>query len=261
MRKIKILVFVIKGSACSIGRSLSQQFGGSSSTVNELCIAPSTSVGTPLSMTSTRRIFASDTDVRGTKNSSSASPMSSSASIANSNVHHSTSSSTLRTAGYHHQVTYTPQTSVSRPLSVHPQQITSPSYIPENLSLSNRQSTTAANINHNYTSSTSLNSTASGGTITTTNPGMIPTNLLGIKSIDPLLKGTYRVTFSDNSAMILRADCTDGQKFIDTQGNHYLFDRRQPHQSEAIQERLALMQQDHSTDVEYPTSQQQQQKQ
>lgn len=214
-------------------------------------------------MTSTRRIFASDTDVRGTKNSSSASPMSSSASVGNGNVHHSTSSSTLRTAGYHHQVTYTPQASVSRPLSVHPQQITSPSYMPENLStssLSNRQST---NTNHHYTSSTSLNSTASGGTITTTttttNPGTIPTNSLGIKSIDPLLKGTYRVTFSDNSAMILRADCTDGQMFIDTQGKHYLFDRRQQHQSEAIQERLALMQQDQSTDVEYPTSQQQQQ--
>ncbi|UJR22513.1 hypothetical protein I4U23_025563 [Adineta vaga] len=254
------------GSACSIGRSLSQQFGGSSSTVNELCIAPSTSVGTPLSMTSNRRIFASDTDVRGTKNSLStaASPMSSSTSIANSNVHHSTSSSTLRTAGYHHQhqVSYTPQaTTSSRPLSVHPQQITSPSYMPEHMST--RQTTAppppSTNINHHYTSSTSLNSTASGGTITNTNnPTMLSTNGLAIKSINSLLKGTYRVTFSDNSAMILRADCTDGQMFIDTQGKHYLFDRRQQHQSEAIQERLALMQQDHSTDVEYPTSQQQQ---
>jgi hypothetical protein len=211
-------------------------------------------------MTSTRRIFASDTDVRGTKNSSSATPMSSSASIANSNVHHSTSSSTLRTAGYHHQVTYTPQTSASRPLSVHPQQICSPSYVSENLSLSSRQPTTT-NGNHNYTSSTSLNSTASGGTITTatTNLGSIPTNSLGIKSIDPLLKGTYRVTFSDNSAMILRADCADGQMFVDTQGKRHFFDRRQPIQSEAIQERLALMHQDHPTDVEYSATQQQQQ--
>jgi hypothetical protein len=210
-------------------------------------------------MTSTRRIFASDTDVRGTKNSTSATPMCSSASIANSNVHHSTSSSTLRTAGYHHQVTYTPQTTVSRPLSVHPQQICSPSYVSENLSLSNRQpTTTATNVNHNYTSSTSLNSTASGGTITT-NQGSISTNSLGIKSIDPLLKGTYRVTFSDNSAMILRADCADGQMFVDTQGKRHFFDRRQPNQSEAIQERLALMHQDHPNDVEYSTSQQQQQ--
>ncbi|CAF1930656.1 unnamed protein product, partial [Rotaria magnacalcarata] len=258
-------------SACSIGRSLSQQFGGSSSTVNELCIAAQTSAGTPLSMTSTRRIFASDTDVRGARSSSSATPMSSTANISNTNVHHSTSSSTLRTAGYQHQVTYTPQTSISRPLSIHPQQISSPLYAPENLSsssLSNRQPTTTTatstinNMNHNYTSSTSLNSTASGGTITTTtNPGLMPTNSLSIKSIDPLLKGTYRVTFSDNSTMILRADCTDGQMFIDTQGKRYLFDRRQQHQPEAIQERLALMHQDHSADVDYTTSQQQQQQQ
>ncbi len=209
-------------------------------------------------MTSTRRIFASDTDVRGTRNSSSTTPMSSSTSIPNNNnnnVHHSTSSSALRTTNYHHQVTYTPQISSSRPLSVHPQPISSPSYIPDNSSLSTRQTTTTTNPNHNYTSSTSLNSTASGGTITTnTNPP----NSLGIKSIDPLLKGTYRVTFSDNSEMILRADCTDGQMFIDTQGKRYLFDRRQQHQPEAIQERLALMQQNQSTDVEYPTSHQQQ---
>lgn len=205
-------------------------------------------------MTSTRRIFASDTDVRGTRNSSSTTPMSSSTCITNNNVHHSTSSSALRSTNYHHQVTYTPQTLSTRPISVHPQQISSPSYIPDNSSLSNRQPTT--NINHNYTSSTSLNSTASGGTITT-NTNQI--NTLGIKSIDPLLKGTYRVTFSDNSAMILRADCTDGQMFIDTQGKRYFFDRRQQHQPEAIQERLALMQQDNSPDVEYPTSQQQQQ--
>ncbi|CAF0837834.1 unnamed protein product [Adineta ricciae] len=257
------------GSACSIGRSLSQQFGGSSSTVNELCIAPSTSAGTPLSMTSNRRIFASDTDVRGAKNSLSttASPMSSSASIANSNVHHSTSSSTLRTAGYHHhhnhhQVSYTPQASApSRQLSVHPQQITSPSYMSE--SISTRQATLpVTNINHHYTSSTSLNSNTSGGTIiTTNNPGSMPTTTLAIKSINSLLKGTYRVTFSDNSAMILRADCTDGQMFIDTQGKHHLFDRRQQHQSEAIQERLALMQQDHSTDGDYSSTSQQQQQQ
>lgn len=273
-----VIFFPSTGSACSIGRSLSQQFGGSSSTVNELCIAPQTSTGTPSSMTSTRRIFASDTDVRGVKNSSSATPMSSTVNIANTNVHHSTSSSALRTSGYHHQVTYTPQTSISRPLSIHPQQISSPLYAQENLSssssLSNRQTTanaaatatssatTTNNINHNYTSSTSLNSTASGGTITTTtNPGLLPTNSLSIKSIDPLLKGTYRVTFSDNSTMILRADCTDGQMFIDTQGKRYLFDRRQQHQPEAIQERLALMHQDHPTDVDYNTSQQQQQQQ
>ena len=132
----------------------------------------------------------------------------------------------------------------------------SPSYLPDNSSSSSTRpntNTVTSSSNHNYTSSTSLNSTASGGTITTTNN---PTaNSLGIKTIDPLVKGTYRVTFSDNSVMILRADCTDGQLFIDTQGKRYLFDRRQQHQPEAIQERLALMQQDQSNDVEYPTSQ------
>ena len=59
--------------------------------------------------------------------------------------------------------------------------------------------------------------------------------------------------------MIIREDCPDGQIFIDTQGKRYLFDRRQQHQPEAIQERLALMHQDNEHDVEYPTSQQQQQ--
>ena len=219
-------------------------------------MGPPTSVGTPLSATSSRRIFASDTDVRGAKNSLSTIPMSSNGNMANTNAHHSTSSSALRTVGYHHQVTYTPQGSTSRPLSIHPQQISSPLYVSENLSLSSlsNRPTTSTNINHNYMSSTSLNSTTSGGTAT--NPGLSQTNPLGIKSIDPLLKGTYRVTFSDNSAMILRADCTDGQMFIDTQGKRYLFDRRQQHQPEAIQERLALMHQDHPTDVEYNTSQQ-----
>lgn len=208
-------------------------------------------------MTSNRRIFASDTDVRGTKNSSSSTTTT--PNIINNNNNNNMHYSTLRTNNYHHQVTYTPQTSINRPLSVHPQQILSTSYAPDNsTSSSNRQSTatTTTATNHNYTSSTSLNSTASGGTITT---NTLPTNSLGIKSIDPLLKGTYRVTFSDNSAMILRADCTDGQMFIDTQGKRYVFDRRQQHQPEAIQERLALMHQDQTTDVEYSTSQPQQQ--
>ena len=228
------------GSACSIGRSLSQQFGGSSSTVNELCLAPSsTAAGTPLAMTSTRRIFASDSDVRGgagTRSSSAATPM---------------SSSTLRPNAYHQQVTYTPQSSAARSLSVHPQPISSPSYPPETSSVSTRP--TSTNANHHYTSSTSLNSTTSGGTLIPT-PTSNGTSL-AIKSIDPLSKGTYRVTFNDGSVMILRADCTDGQLFIDLQGKRYLFDRRQQHQPEAIQERLALMQQDQHAFVESSTSQ------
>lgn len=255
----------ILGSACSIGRSLSQQFGGSSSTVNELCLAPSTSAGTPLAMTSTRRIFASDSDVRGagsatTRSSSAATPMSSSTSMANGNVHHSTSSSTLRPNAYHQQqqVTYTPQSSASRSLSVHPQPISSPSYPPETSSVSSARPT-STNPNHHYTSSTSLNSTTSGGTIIPSSTSTATSNAapLSIKSIDPLSKGTYRVTFNDGSVMILRADCTDGQLFIDVQGKRYLFDRRQQHQPDSIQERLALMQQDQHAFVDYPNSQQQ----
>ena len=164
-----MFLFII-GSACSIGRSHSQQFGGSSSTVNELCIAPSTSVGTPLSMTSTRRIFASETDIRESKTLHLQLQCLSSTNIASNNIQHSTSSSALRTADYHHQVTYTPQTYCisSTILFIH-NKYPSPSYIPDNLSSSIVKSptTSTTNINHNYTSSTSLNSTASGGTITT----------------------------------------------------------------------------------------------
>lgn len=232
------------GSACSIGRSLSQQFGGSSSTVNELCLGPSSNVGTPLSMTSNRRIFASDTDVRAANGNGSAANRSASSSTTpiSSNLNGTLPRSNSNS---HHQVTYTPQLSStsSRPLSVHPQPISSPSYLPEP---SSRTSNT--HHHHHHTSSTSLNST---------NP------LLTIKSIDPISKGTYRVLFSDNSTMLLRADCTDGQLFVDQQGKRYTFDRRQPHQPDPIQERLALMQQDHhafseSTNSQGPMSSQQQ---
>lgn len=235
------------GSACSIGRSLSQQFGGSSSTVNELCLAPSTTTATPLNLTSNRRIFASDSDVRGANGngstnrstSSTTTPISSTTNVTNGNLPRSISSNG------HHQVTYTPQLS-SRPLSVHPQPITTPAYQPEissNRPLANH---------HHHTSTTSLNSNS-----TVTGPP------LTIKSIDPISKGTYCVSFSDNSTMLLRADCTDGQLFVDQQGKRYTFDRRQPHQPDQIQERLALMQQDHhalgeSTNSQGPMPQSQQ---
>ena len=67
---------------------------------------------------------------------------------------------------------------------------------------------------------------------------------LSRRTITEYPKGTYRVTFSDNSVMIIHADCTDGQIFIDAQGKRYSFDRRQPNQPEPIQERLTLMYQD-----------------
>lgn len=137
----------------------------------------------------------------------------------------------------------TTNTHPTRPHSVHP----SSSHNTETLSyaaLSNRQP-----MNNHYTSTTSLNSTASGGTTTTTlttanDNQSIRTAPLTRKAIFQHSQGTYRVTFSDNSAMIIRADCTDGQMFIDSQGKKYLFDRRQPEQPEPIQERLALMYQD-----------------
>jgi len=60
------------------------------------------------------------------------------------------------------------------------------------------------------------------------------------KSITEYPNRTFRVIFSDDSIMIIREDSPDGQIFIDTQGKRYSFDRRQAHQPEAIQERLAL---------------------
>ena len=60
------------------------------------------------------------------------------------------------------------------------------------------------------------------------------------KSITEYPNRTFRVIFSDDSIMIIREDSLDGQIFIDTQGKRYSFDRRQAHQPEAIQERLAL---------------------
>ena len=111
----------------------------------------------------------------------------------------------------------------------------------------------STSINHALPACDALNTSAA----TSTPPAN--QNALSIKSIDPLSKGTYRVTFSDASAMILRADCTDGQMFIDLQGKRYLFDRRQPHQPEAIQERLALMQQDHHASLAAEPSPQHQQ--
>jgi hypothetical protein len=170
--------------------------------------------------------------------------MPSSSNIRHNNVQHSSSSSTLHGTGYpNHLVTYTPQTSLPltappRPHAVHPSQ----SYIPDNLlisSLSNRQS--IANPNNVYASTTAIG-----------NANNIP---LTRKSIIEYPPGTYRVTFSDNSAMIIRADCTDGQVFIDTQGKRYPFDRRQQHQPDVIQERLALMYQDDHDLVAYTTSQ------
>lgn len=201
-----------------------------------------------------RREFGSETDIRSTRHASSNGvggilTSSSSSSSHHNHVQHSNSSSTLRNNNDHpYAVTYNPQSSSSvapRSHSVHP-------FNPDQSSLSTRQMTTTATTN--YTSTTSLNSTASGGTSTITgnlpieivNSSTTTTKTHGLtrKTITEYPTGTYRVTFSDNSVMIIHAECTDGQTFIDSQGKCYTFDRRQPNQPELIQERLTLMYQD-----------------
>lgn len=207
-------------------------------------------------MLSGRPDFSSETDLRKSRASSTAAV---SAGIGRNHIQHSTSSSALRTSDYQHHVTYLPQPSVpaANPLrsqSVHP----TSSYIPDSLStlsLSNRPPPTA-NI---YASTTSLSSTASGGTATITTqisgkgsgPAHVP---LTRKSITEYSNRTFRVIFSDDSVMIIREDSPDGQIFIDAQGKRYSFDRRQPQQPEAIQQRLALFYQNDPDSAEYATS-------
>ncbi|CAF4905349.1 unnamed protein product, partial [Rotaria sp. Silwood1] len=229
----------------SIGRAVSSRLSGSSSTINEPIVLPSSSFGTPSPILSTRPEFASENDIRKSRNPSNTFSISSSTNAGRNNIQHSNSSSVLRTSDYHHQVTYIPQSSLpttnhSRSQSVHPSSF----YTPDTLSsssFSNRPSST--NINNNMcTSTTSLNSITSGGpTMITTRQG-INTNKIPLtrKSITEYSNRTFHVVFSDDSVMIIRDDSPDGQIFIDAQGKSYSFDRRQPHQPEAIQERLAL---------------------
>jgi hypothetical protein len=195
-------------------------------------------------MLSTRPDFSSEIDIRKARAPSTTPYIPSAASIGRNNIQHSISSSALRTSDYYHQVTYSPQSSVpitnlSGSQSAHP----SSSYIPDSLStssLSNRPTTTTTNINNIYASTTSLSSTASGGTMTI-GKGLGTNNIpLTRKSNITYSNRTFRVIFSDDSVMIIRQDFPDGQTFIDAQGKRYSFDRRQLHQPEAIQERLAL---------------------
>ena len=225
------------GTPCSIGHAITSRFGGSSSTINEAYVPSSSPLGTPSSVLSTRPDFSSETDIRKSKTAPSTNSIpASSVPLGRNNIQHSTSSSALRASDYSHQVTYTPQSSsvpipnLPRSQSVHP----SSSYNPD--SLSNRP------INNIYTSTTSLNSTASNGTTTTLTGRGINTNRIPLtrKSITEYPNRTYRVIFSDDSEMIICHDYYDGQKFIDAQGKEFEFDRRDLQQSEAIQERLAL---------------------
>lgn len=87
------------------------------------------------------------------------------------------------------------------------------------------------------TTSISSNSNVSTAGKPNDNNNKVP---LTRKSITEYSNRTFRVVFSDDSVMIIREDSPDGQIFIDTQGKSYSFDRRQPHQPETIQERLAL---------------------
>jgi hypothetical protein len=216
-------------------------------------------------MLSTRPDFSSETDIRKSRALSITPANPSSSNAGRNNIQHSISSSALRTSDYHHQVTYAPQSNVPttinppRSQSVHPLSTHIPSSSSAS-SLSNRPTPSTTNINNIHASTTSLSSTASGGTTTTMAPqitgkGLGTNNIpLTRKSITEYANRTFRVIFSDDSAMIIREDSPDGQIFIDNQGKRYSFDRRQQHQPEAIQERLALFYQNEHDLVEYTTS-------
>ncbi|CAF4514710.1 unnamed protein product [Rotaria socialis] len=239
----------------SIGRTGLSRFGGSSSTINQSHVAPSSSLGTSSPILSTRSEFASENDVRKVKMPSHTYSAPSSTNLTRNNIQHSSSSSTLRSSDYHHQVTYMPQstapvTAYPRSQSVHP----SPFYTPDTLSsssFSTRPSSTV--MNNSSISIASLNSTANVGT--TGKVMEANTAPLTRKSITEYSNRTFRVVFSDDSVMIIRDDSPDGQIFIDPQGKSYSFDRRQPHQPEAIQERLALFYQNEHDLVSYSNSQ------
>ncbi|CAM2722413.1 unnamed protein product [Rotaria socialis] len=239
----------------SIGRTGLSRFGGSSSTINQSHVAPSSSLGTSSPILSTRSEFASENDVRKVKMPSHTYSAPSSTNLTRNNIQHSSSSSTLRSSDYHHQVTYMPQstapvTAHPRSQSVHP----SPFYTPDTLSsssFSTRPSSTV--MNNSSISIASLNSTANVGT--TGKVMEANTAPLTRKSITEYSNRTFRVVFSDDSVMIIRDDSPDGQIFIDPQGKSYSFDRRQPHQPEAIQERLALFYQNEHDLVSYSNSQ------
>lgn len=237
------------GTPCSIGRTILSKFGGSSSTINDQYATASSSLGTSSPMLSTRPDFSSEIDIRKSRVPNPNPSVSSN--IGRNNIQHSNSTSALRTLDSHPQVTYYPQLSITNPprsQSVHPSSSTP--YIPDNSSLVNRPTTS---INNLYASTASLSSTTSIGTAIQTTIGKGQNNSLTRKSITEYSNRTFRVIFSDDSAMIIREDSTDGQIFIDPQGKRYSFDRRQPHQPEAIQERLALFYQNEHDVVEYNT--------
>lgn len=245
--------FLSIGTPCSIGHTISSRFGGSSSTIND-----QHTNGTSSPMLSTRPDFSSETDIR--KSRTPVINPSIPSNIGRNNIQHSNSTSALRTSDYHPQVTYFPQSSIPtinplRSQSVHPSSSTP--YIPDNSSLVNRPTTSVNNI---YASTASLSSTTSGGTTTQgtqiSGKGFSTTNIpLTKKSITTYSNRMFRVIFSDDSAMIIQEDSPDGQIFIDPQGKRYTFDRRQPHQPEVIQERLALFYQNEHDLVDYTTSQ------
>ena len=196
----------------------------------------SSTLGTSSPMLSTRPDFGSENDIRKCRI-----PLTTT-NIARNTILHSNSSTTLRTSDHHHhQVTYNPQTNPIRSQSVHP---------------------TTTNTNNTYASTTSLSSTTSGGTTTMTTTAATGKGLgnrinsipLTRKSITEYSNRTFRVIFSDESVMIIREDSPDGQIFIDAQGKRYSFDRRQAHQPEAIQERLALFYQNEHDVIDYTTS-------
>ncbi|CAF3668461.1 unnamed protein product [Adineta steineri] len=225
---------------CTNTRTVINRFGGSSTAINEPRIISSSSFGPCTPMLSTRPEFSSDVDLRKGRNSSTSTATQSSTNILRNNIQHSNSSSTLRSNDSNPQVTYMPPSSI--PITIPRSQSVQP--------YSDSLSSSSFSTNR----PTSVSSTLTAGSLS---GRPIGTNYKSLTR-GPITKhsdGTFRVKFSDGSQLIICADSHDGQLLIDAQGKSHSFDRRQPHQSDAIQERLALFYQDESASVDNNISQ------
>ncbi|CAF1085670.1 unnamed protein product [Didymodactylos carnosus] len=254
-------------SACSIGRSLSQQFG-SSSTVNELGLPLTSNNGggggtSGVSNTSSsptlhssghtlpiRRTFASDSDIRRSQNMS----VSSSNQILNSNY---PSASIQNTSGTRttHALLYQPPYSTAAtdqqtalksynyraiPLQQHQQY--SVTQLPSSSSSSSLSRLGNSNSNGIFSSTTSFNSTASSSTATTT---AIPfkKNVQGVGSICQQHNGDVEIQFVDGSLMRLTVNLDEEQVYTDSNGKRYYFDRfGQQEIPDVVKQKLFLIQ-------------------
>ncbi|CAF0981094.1 unnamed protein product [Didymodactylos carnosus] len=265
-------------SACSIGRSLSQQFG-SSSTVNELGLPLTSSNGggaggggSNTSPTSTlytsghalpiRRTFASDSDIRRSQNTNNSTSATSSNQILNNNIPSSSTSSLIQnipssSTRATHAVLYQPQYSTTsttdqqiaikphtyRAIPMQQHQQYSVTQLPPSSSSSSLSRLGNSNSNTNFPSTTSLNSTASGST--TTAPATTPfkKNVHGVGSICQQHNGDVEIQFIDGSLMRLTVNLDEEQIYTDSNGKRYYFDRfGQREIPDVVKQKLFLIQ-------------------